>query len=462
MTAQTKKITLATMAVITFFATYEAVKTLIFPHMGAVTSHVISTLLVGVTTGLIARYIFRQHLSLLEEQEQTNRRLHNALVKSERDENLLRSIVASVAEGLVITDRESNVLIINDAARELLGAGRRPVIRLLDLSRDPQFHKVFATALVTGERAEARIEMRASMAPTQGQAVSQNRRILRLHAAPLRLSDNPAGGGHIDGVVCAFIDVTKLEMLERVRQEFISNVSHELRTPLAAITAYAETLLDGGIDDDENNLRFLHTIQRNAERMKALVNDISELSAIESGAVSLSIERLPLRQVISDVFNGLTHRAAKHGVTLRNQVEEDFRVDADRRRLEQILINLVDNAIKFNHPGGSITVLAMDSEESQTIKVSDTGPGIPPEHLSRVFERFYRVDKARSREAGGTGLGLAIVKHLALAHGGEAYVASEVGVGSEFSIKLPERVAGVAPSDQSQFPTETVTYAAKQ
>lgn len=460
MTAQTKKITLATIAVVTFFAAYETVKTVIFPHMGALASHIISTVLVGVTTGLIARYVFRQHLSLLDEQEQTNRRLQNALVKSERDENLLRSIVASVAEGLVITDRESNVLIINDAARELLGAGRRPVIRLTEISRDPQVHKVFATALLTGERAETRVETRVSAPAAKGQAGAQNRRILRLHAAPLRLSDNPAGGGQIDGVVCAFIDVTKLEMLERVRQEFISNVSHELRTPLAAITAYAETLLDGGIDDAENSLRFLHTIQRNAERMKALVNDISELSAIESGAVSLAIERTPLRQVIGDAFNGLSHRAAKHGVTLRNQVAEDFYVNADRRRLEQILINLVDNAIKFNHPGGTVTVLAVDSEGSQTIKVSDTGPGIPPESLPRVFERFYRVDKARSREAGGTGLGLAIVKHLALAHGGEAYVASEVGAGSEFSIKLPRRGAST-PSDQAQLTTETVSYAAK-
>jgi two-component system phosphate regulon sensor histidine kinase PhoR len=455
MTDQTKKIILATIAVVTFFAAYETVKTLTFPQMGAFTSHIISTIVVGVTTAFIARYIFGQQLSLLDEREQANQRLQEALVKSERDENLLRSIVASVAEGLVITDRESNVLIINDAARELLGAGRRPVTRLTDINRDPQFHKVFASALATGERAEAHIETRPS---AQSQAGSQNRRILSLHAAPLRLSDNRVGGGQIDGVVCAFTDVTKLEMLERVRQEFLSNVSHELRTPLAAITAYAETLLDGGIDDAENSLRFLHTIQRNAERMKALVNDISELSAIESGAVSLAIERLPLRRVTGDVFNGLSHRAAKHGVTLHNHVDEDFYVDADRRRLDQILINLVDNAIKFNHPGGSVTVTAADSDVSPTIKVCDTGPGIPPEHLPRVFERFYRVDKARSREAGGTGLGLAIVKHLALAHGGEAYVTSEVGVGSEFAIKLPRRAAILSPD---QTATETVSYAAK-
>src|SRR5262249_18794668 len=256
-------------------------------------------------------------------------------------------------------------------------------------------HKVFARVMATGERAEARIETRST------EAGSQNRRILRLHAAPLRLSDN-----QVDGVVCAFSDDTKLEMLERVRQEFLSNVSHELRTPLAAITAYAETLLDGGVDDKDNSLRFLHTIQRNAERMKALVNDVSDLHAIESGAVSLAIERLLLRQVVGDVFNGLSHRAAKYGVTLLNHVADDFRVDADRRRLDQILINLVDNAIKFNHPGGVVTVLADASEEGQMIRVRDTGPGIPSEHLTRVFERFYRVDKARSREAGGTGLGI--------------------------------------------------------
>lgn len=450
MTAQTKKIIFATIAVVTFFAAYETAKTLIFPRMGVITSHIISTIVVGVTTIFIARYVFSQQRSLLNEQEQTNQRLQNALGKSERDENLLRSIVASVAEGLVITDRDSNVLIINDAARELLNIGHRTVIRLTNISRDPQLHKVFASVLTHGERAEARIETRSSGAG------AQSRRILRLSAAPLRLSDN-----QVDGVVCAFIDVTKLEMLERVRQEFLSNVSHELRTPLAAITAYTETLLDGGLDDHENRLRFLRTIQRNAERMKALVNDISELSAIESGAARLTIERLLLAQVVGDVFNGLSHRAAEHGVALHSQVAESFYVEADRRRLEQILINLVDNAIKFNRPGGAVTIQAEELEDGQIIRVRDTGPGIPPEHLPRVFERFYRVDKARSREAGGTGLGLAIVKHLARAHGGEAYVTSEVGVGSEFSIKLPRRGAVPSLDQKKHSATETISYAAK-
>src|SRR4029434_1324742 len=167
MTAQTKKITLATVAVVTFFAVYETVKTVVFPGMGVVTSHIISALRVGVTTVFIARYVFRQQVSLLSEQEQTNRRLQDALGKAELDENLLRSIVASVAEGLVITGRDSNVLIINDAARELLNIGQRPVIRLTNLSRDPRLHKVFAGVLATGERVEARIETRPSETGSQ-------------------------------------------------------------------------------------------------------------------------------------------------------------------------------------------------------------------------------------------------------------------------------------------------------
>lgn len=425
-----KKIIRATILMVAFFALYETVKTVLFPAMDVITSHIVSIIVVGVITVVIAFYVYRQQSQLLAEREQSNQRLRETLGKSERDETLLRSILTSVAEGLVITNRNSEVLLLNDAARALFGLGAKPVIRLTDLSRDPHIHRALSKVLSTGERVEARLEVRASA----GLAGAGDKRILRMHAAPLRL-----GGDEANGVVSAFIDITKLERLEKVRQEFLSNVSHELRTPLAAITAYTETLIDGGLDDADNSLRFLNTIHRNAERMRALVNDVSELSAIESGAVSLSLERLPLRQFVNEVFSGLAPRASQHGVRLDNQVAEDFRVTADRRRLEQILVNLVDNAVKFNHPGGSVAVCAETAEDGQhqLIRVRDTGSGIPAEHLPRVFERFYRVDRARSREAGGTGLGLAIVKHLARAHGGEAYVASEDGAGSEFSIKLP-------------------------
>ncbi len=430
---------------VAFFAIYETVKTMLHPTMSVVTSHIISTIVVGIITVLTARYVIGLQTDLLGERERTNQRLREALARAERDENLLRSIVSSVAEGLVIADHESNVLLINDAARALLNLGQRPTSRLTDISRDPQVHRVFTNVLTTGERVESRIETRLGE--------GQSKRILHVHAAPLRLSD-----GQIDGVVGAFVDISKLDLLERIRQEFLSNVSHELRTPLASITAYVETLLDGGLHDSENSMRFLNTIHRNAERMRALVNDISELSAIESGAVQLTVETLQLRQVVDEVYSGLTPRAAKYGVTLDNQVVDDYCVNADRHRLEQILINLVDNAIKFNRPGGKVTVSAQLSEDNdqQIIKVTDTGPGISPEHISRVFERFYRVDKARSREAGGTGLGLAIVKHLTRAHGGEAYVKSEVGIGSEFAIKLPKSSQLAAQSNKVPADARTV------
>lgn len=445
MTTQRRKIILATIAVVAFFGAYETLKTLLFPQMGVVTSHVVTTIVAGVMAIVIASYVVGQQADLLRSREYSNQRLRATLAKSERDENLLRSIVASVAEGLVITDRESKVLIINDAARALLGLGGRPLVRLTDISRDRALHTAFGSVLATGERAEARIETR-----------DRDKRVLRLHAAPLR-----TGEGEIDGVVGALIDITKLERLERVRQEFLSNVSHELRTPLAAITAYTETLLDGGIDDDENNLRFLSTIQRNAERMRALVEDISELSAIESGAVTLKLERLPLRQFVGDIFTVLSHRADEHEVQLVNHVVEELAVVADRRRLEQILVNLIDNAIKFNRAGGHVAVLAEQTADVTLIRVRDTGAGIPGDHLARVFERFYRVDKARAREAGGTGLGLAIVKHLARAHGGEAEVASELARGSEFTIKLPHRALAAANAASATAHTEAASYAAR-
>lgn len=445
---ETRQIIAATSVMVSVFAVYEWAKTLLFPDMSITTSHVVTTMVAGVITAVTARYVIRRQARLLQEQQRGNERLREALAATERGNNLLQSVLASVDEGLVIINREERVLLINDAARRLLSLGHRTVNALPDISPDGQVelqvHNAFSSVLNSGERSEVRVELLMGL----------NRRILRLHAAPLRL-----GGTQVDGVVGALIDITQLERLERIRQEFLTNVSHELRTPLASITAYTETLLDGAIDDSDNSLRFLTTIQRNAERMRNLVNDISELSTIESGAVRLTFERLPLREVVDEVFRGLVPRSKKHQVSLHNQVPEACFVTADHRRLEQILVNLVDNAIKFNRPGGRVIVSATTQGESESesytlLGVRDTGPGIPADHLPRVFERFYRVDKARSRDLGGTGLGLAIVKHLARAHGGEAWVTSEVGHGCEFVVRLPQRSdvverAKPAPSEAS-------------
>ncbi|MFN0121959.1 MAG: sensor histidine kinase [Blastocatellia bacterium] len=430
---ETRQVILATLFMVIVFAIYEWTKTALFPDMSLVTSHVVTTLVAGLITAVMARYVLRRQKRLLEQQQRGAERLREALSATERGSNLLQSVLASVDEGLVISDREHHILLINDAARRLLSLGNRAANTLAGIGHDSQAEESIQAAwrrvLDTGQRGETRVEFQLGI----------NRRVLRLHTAPLRLD-----GAQVDGVVGAFIDITQLEKLERIRREFLANVSHELRTPLASISAYTETLLDGGIDDGENAGRFLTTIQRNAERMRNLVDDISELSTIESGAVALRFARLPLAELVEEVFRGLAPHGEQQQVTLRHDIPASCLVTADHRRLEQILTNLVDNAIKFNRPGGFVTVgaetvSAPDGQEHTLLRVRDTGPGIPPEHLPRVFERFYRVDKARSRALGGTGLGLAIVKHLASAHGGEAWVTSEPGQGCEFTVKLPLR-----------------------
>ena len=336
---------------------------------------------------------------------------------------LLDAMMESMRDGVLVVDSATRVVSSNRAAREIFGGrgGESPARRLSEVTRDPSVHAAFQAALERRERAEVKVEV--------GDA---ERRVFDLRVAPLR-HGGAAGGGAI-GV---FFDITRLERLERVRQEFLSNVSHELRTPLTAILAFVETLEDGGLDDPDHNRRFLSVIRRNAERMHNLIDDILELSAIEAGNVSVELRPVRLRPLVADVLTALESRAAERRVELRNEVGPEAFVRADARRLEQMLTNLVDNAVKFNREGGGVTVAHERAEHADRVSVSDTGEGIAPEHVGRIFERFYRVDRARSRALGGTGLGLAIVKHLARAHGGEASVRSAPGAGSTFTIELP-------------------------
>jgi two-component system phosphate regulon sensor histidine kinase PhoR len=209
-----------------------------------------------------------------------------------------------------------------------------------------------------------------------------------------------------------------------------------LRTPLTSILTFIETLEDGALDEPETARRFLSVIRRNAERMRNLIEDIMELSAIESGGTKVEAREVSLFQAVQESFGALAAKAESCGVELVNRVPPGVMVYADPRRLEQMLLNLVDNAVKYSRRGGAVTV-EHERDGGDLVSVSDTGEGIAPEHLPRIFERFYRIDRARSRELGGTGLGLAIVKHLARAHGGEARVRSKPDEGSTFTIELP-------------------------
>jgi two-component system phosphate regulon sensor histidine kinase PhoR len=233
-------------------------------------------------------------------------------------------------------------------------------------------------------------------------------------------------------------DITELRRLERVRTEFVANLSHELRTPLTAIRGYLETLLEGGLDERDNARRFLEIVFRHTERLGRLLDDLMDLSNIELGKVTLEVEPTDLREALEPVLAIMRPRAEAKGITLSLDVAPDLPpVRADRDRLSQVLINLVDNAVKFTAEGGRVSVTAAALDKMVEVAVADTGAGIPSTDLPRITERFYRVDKARSRELGGTGLGLAIVKHLVLAHGGELKIDSELGKGTTVRFTLP-------------------------
>lgn len=355
---------------------------------------------------------------------------------------LLEATMESMREGVLVVDRSMRVVAANKAAQALFDSATGVVVvrrRLTELTRNPAIHSAFLAALEQDERAEVKVE-----------TLGQERRTFDIRIAPLRrtASEAIANGNHtaanqphgaeVLGAVGIFFDITRLERLERVRQEFLSNVSHELRTPLTAILTFVETLESGALEDAENNRRFLSIISRNAARMQDLINDILELSAIEAGTVRVQAVPLHLHNVVTDVFTALASHAAERRIELRNEVAHEAIVGGERNRLEQMITNLVDNAIKFNTEGGRVTVTHRhDGERARDIiAVTDTGEGIAPEHIERIFERFYRVDRARSRALGGTGLGLAIVKHLARAHDGEARVESNSD-GSTFIIELP-------------------------
>lgn len=337
---------------------------------------------------------------------------------------LFDATMNEMREGLIVVDRDMRVVASNHAAHKLFSPTRGPLHdqRLTELTRNPEMYGAFLDGLKGIERSGIKIQ-------THG----PDRLVFDLRVVPL----GSINGKGAEGALGVFIDVTRLERLEQVRQEFLSNVSHELRTPLTAILAFVETLESGAFEDEDARDRFLPIIRKNASRMQTLIDDILELSAIEAGNVNVSAEQLELHPIVNDVASSLASKAAARGVRVVNDVPAAALIFADARKLEQMLTNLIENAIKFNRKQGTVTVGFEMVGGRAKIHVRDTGEGIPSQHLERLFERFYRVDRARSRDLGGTGLGLAIVKHLALAHDGEVSVTSEVGNGSTFTIDLP-------------------------
>ena len=328
----------------------------------------------------------------------------------------------SMLEGLLLLDRNRKIYLANRAFKNLFGLK-------IELRG-----KTVMEALRVHELAELveRAEAEKQVLDYELKLPDLSERWLQVNAAVISNS-----AGEREGTILVFHDLTRLKQLERTRQEFVANVSHELRTPLSLIKGYVETLLDGARNDPAIAERFLKIIERNTQRLDLLIQDLLTISALESERIKLNLQPVELRPLVEKIFSDLKPPADNKNIELVSQLPE-LTATADVNRLEQVLANLVDNAIKYGRAQGRVTVGGKKLDDGKIeIFVQDDGPGIPAESLDRVFERFYRVDKARSRDQGGTGLGLSIVKHIVQAHGGEVWVKSELGKGATFFFTLP-------------------------
>jgi two-component system phosphate regulon sensor histidine kinase PhoR len=346
--------------------------------------------------------------------------LREAISTARKEGDLMARVLEGMREGVLLLDDEGNVALANPALRDtlLLGSdvvGKSP----LEVVRNAALKRILDEAASASEVVSGELEM-GDIKP---------RRLL-VHAAALR--------GDPKGVLAVFVDVTDLRRLETVRRDFVANVSHELRTPVAAVRSAAETLRRAIETQPDAASEFVDMIERNADRLGQLVDDLLDLSRIESREFKLNLEAVNLEHVAGQVVSMSRERADAKGLRLSVAVAADApAARADRRALEQVLGNLLENAVKYCAPGASVTVKAERDDATVRISMEDTGPGIEPQHLPRLFERFYRVDAGRSRELGGTGLGLSIVKHLVEAMQGRVAVESTPGQGSRFSFWLP-------------------------
>ncbi len=336
----------------------------------------------------------------------------------------MQAILASMVDGLVAVDKEGRISMVNRAAEGLFMLQKQHLLgqtfeSLLDT---PDLHNTIIKVLRTG--VEFRVEY--NLFPNQ-------ENIYRINIVPLKGEND-----EIEGALAVFHDITDARKFDRMRSEFVANVSHELRTPLTSIKGFVETLLDGALEDKMLCRRFLSIIDSETDRLTRLIDDLLTLSAMETKEIRVNLQNVNLVESVKNVFNIMGPQAEDKNLRMELIYSPQAGwVKADQDLIGQVLINLIDNAIKYSSDGGKIVVRIFNENGKTVIKVSDTGIGIAKESLHRVFERFYRVDRARSRVHGGTGLGLAIVKHIVELHGGEVFVSSQVGVGSTFTFCLP-------------------------
>jgi len=346
------------------------------------------------------------------------RTIRSTVTALDGERSKLSAVLDTMADGVVVADADGDVTLLNTAAERLLGLSGRDVVggRLAGVVWDHELMKLVREATELDEQQDGEVVLAAS------------RRTVNAVATPIIQ-------GGAEGVLLTLHDLTRRRRIDTTRREFVSNVSHELRSPLASVKAMVETLQAGARDDAEKANDFLERINDEVDRMTALVTELLELSRLESGRVEMNVEPFNLEPIVLGVIDRLQMQADAGGVELACDIPPGLSsVLGEKAKVAQVLVNLVDNALRFTPDGGDVNIAAKKAGDVVEVTVADSGPGIPPEHLPHLFERFYKVD--RSRREGGTGLGLAIVRHIVQAHGGKVTVASEVGKGTRFTFTL--------------------------
>lgn len=352
-------------------------------------------------------------------------RIQDRIFRQTNRNHVLSQVMSQMQNGILAVDENLRVIFVTPVAKKLLGISGNPENQFInDTSKDVKLDEVFTEAMRQGGVYTNEVAARTAM--------GRGHRPLRLYVSPMRRDD------HVVGALAIVEDITELRRLEQVRTDFAANVSHELKTPLTSIRGFVETLEAGAIDHPEMAHKFLKIIMVETERLTRLINDILSISKLESGDDEVATERIRLDKKAYDICEMLMIHAQEKQVTINCHLNrEPVYIIGNPDRVEQLLINLTENAVKYNVPGGSVTVQVFANEQEANVTISDTGIGIAEENLPRLFERFYRVDKGRSRQMGGTGLGLAIVKHIVRSMGGEIEVHSKLGEGTEFLVTLP-------------------------
>jgi two-component system phosphate regulon sensor histidine kinase PhoR len=375
----------------------------------------------------------RDEIGVLESNlNDMSHRLRASFVELQDESEKVRGILRAMVEGVVVVSTAGRVVLINRRAERIFGLPSGPDYRgrhLIEMCRDPELQELLRS-LPAGTKVE----------PEAGEIAlaDPDRRFLAVSVSPIR----EATSGRPMGFVLVFHDITDLKKLETMRRDFVANVSHELRTPLTAIRGYAETLLAGALDDRERARQFLSVIDRHSERLSRLIDDLLTLSDLELGKTAVKKEPVHVETIVEEVVEVLREKARRGRIELVTHIPADLPlVLGDADRLQQVLINLTDNAIKYSANGGTVRIGAAVVSDGAApmveVEVRDAGIGIPAADLPRLTERFYRVDKARSRELGGTGLGLAIVKHIVQAHGGRLEIQSTPNVGTTVKFSIP-------------------------